>query len=573
MKDLKIISIDRKTLYDEIWENSLHKTAEKYNVSDIKLKEACITAEIPLPTLSYWGKKNMEMDVSADIVPLPASEKTMVEVVVKTVRKAVNPDRKKKQTKEIMPKQNLPQIDEQEKPKDADQPHRGIVVVSRQELYDTIWKLQNMSKAAKQYDIPITRLTAVCEASNIPLPTPSQMGDRYNRWCMKEVPLPRSEQTEVKLYTRKAYFKGWQKEYQEYIQQIAELNNIKKEKPKMTARQLLVATRESVQKDKTTEDELLALLMDTTTLCSMDKDMRESVFRQAISLPKMKSGKLHPDVVGYKQSIEKWENTTGYTARENVPANIQNIAKNTRKRVYGIMDILVQGIAPFGGKMKEGAFLEIGKDRIRIEFAEGTDEVPHVLTKEEAKQLAKYNDEKRWGGYASKPNIRKYDHPYNGLLRVRIGNTYYGEGDRISIGDSREGIHLEDRMDEIMIAVFEKMELHRIRREDEEEKARRQEEEKRRAEEHWQRISEEKDKTRELIARARRHRVAMEIREYVSAMLKAEWEEYSSEWAEWALKKADWYDPVTEREDELLGKDIDLKKQEQKTRPYWNGFY
>jgi hypothetical protein len=128
-------------------------------------------------------------------------------------------------------------------------------------------------------------------------------------------------------------------------------------------------------------------------------------------------------------------------------------------------------------------------------------------------------------------------------------------------------------MDEIMIAVFEKMELHRIRREDEEEKARRQEEEKRRAEEHWQRISEEKDKTRELIARARRHRVAMEIREYVSAMLKAEWEEYSSEWAEWALKKADWYDPVTEREDELLGKDIDLKKQEQKTRPYWNGFY
>ena len=67
------------------------------------------------------NKKNMEMDVSADIVPLPASEKTMVEVVVKTVRKDVNPDRKKKQTKEIMPKQNLPQSDEQEKPKSATQ--------------------------------------------------------------------------------------------------------------------------------------------------------------------------------------------------------------------------------------------------------------------------------------------------------------------------------------------------------------------------------------------------------------------------------------------------------------------
>ncbi len=570
MKERRTISIDRQVLYDEIWENSLHKTAVKYNVSDARLKEACIAAEIPLPTLSYWGKKNMEMDVSAEVVPLPESKQTMVVVVQKTEGKAANSVGEKKTKKEPVSRKSSPKIDSHIKPV---KPAKGITVVSRQEIYDTIWKLQNMSKTAKQYDIPVTRLTTICEVSNIPLPTPTQMGDRYHRWRMEKVPLPQSEQTEVRLYTKKAYYKGWQKEYEEYILQTAELNHIKREKPQLTARQILVKSREGGDEEKKSKEELLDLLLNSPTLCSMDKDMRGNVFRQVISLSEKKSGKLHHDVVSYRQSVEKWEMTTGYEARNNVPANIRGIAKNSRKRMYGIMDLLVQGISPFGGSMKDGAILIIGKDQIGIEFVEGTDKVPHVLTKEEAKQLAEYNDAKRWKRYASMPNIKKYDNQYNGLLRIRIGNTYYGEGDRISIADSKEGLRLEDRIDEMLIAVFEKMEAHRIRREAEEEKERKREEEKRRAEERKQRISEEKDKTRELVSCARRCRIAMEIRNYVSAMREAESAEYSSEWAEWALKKADWYDPVISREDELLGDYFDLEKQEQKPKSFWDGFY
>lgn len=74
-----------------------------------------------------------------------------------------------------------------------------------------------------------------------------------------------------------------------------------------------------------------------------------------------------------------------------------------------------------------------------------------------------------------------------------------------------------------------------------------------------------------MISLARRHKVAMEIREYVTAMRDAESAEYNPEWADWALKKADWYDPVIAREDELLGTTVDLKKEKQNYRSYWNG--
>ena len=52
-------------------------------------------------------------------------------------------------------------------------------------------------------------------------------------------------------------------------------------------------------------------------------------------------------------------------------------------------------------------------------------------------------------------------------------------------------------------------------------------------------------------------------------MIEAENAERNSKWAEWALKKADWYDPVVAEEDELLGKDVNLKKDGNKKTFLW----
>ena len=578
MKETKrTISVDRQVLYEEIWENSLHKTAMKYNTTDSKLKEACVAVQIPLPTQSYWSKKHMGIDVSSEIIPLPASNESVVGIILKEDRKATNADKNKTEPKgtvikspKVREKKNKEQNKEKSNTKTA-KGTKGIIIVSRQELYDIIWKLKNMNETAKQYNIPVTRLTAICEASNIPLPTPSHRGDKYNRWIMKAVPLPESAQVEVKLYTRQADNVGAMKECQEYIQQIAELNHIKREKPEVTARQVLVNERESTQEKKKTGDELLVCLLETSTLRSMDDGKRERVFRHAVSMPGKISRRLHPDVINYKQSIETWENATRYDIRKNVPANIKNIAKSSRKRMFTIMNTLAEAMSVYDGKLKDGSLLVIGKDQIGIEFVEGIDKVPHVMTKEETKLMAKYEADKRIKRYSPRPDIPKYDHSHNGLLRVRIGNTYSDDGNRISIGDVKDGIKLEDRMDEILIAIFEKMESYRISREAREERARIEAEEKKRADERKQRISEEKDKTRELISLARRHKIAMEIREYVSAVREAESPDYNPEWADWALKKADWYDPVIAREDELLGTTVDLKKEKQNYRSYWNG--
>ena len=578
MKETKrTISVDRQALYEEIWGKSLHKTALKYNTTDNKLKEACVAARIPLPTQSYWSKKHMGIDVSSEIMPLPASNESVVEIILKEDRKATNAIQEKSEAKgtvikspKVREKKNKEQNKEKSNTKTA-KGTKGIIIVSRQELYDIIWKLKNMNETAKQYNIPVTRLTAICEASNIPLPTPSHMGDKYNRWIMKAVPLPESAQVEVKLYTRQADNVGAMKEYQGYIQQIAELNHIKREKPEVTARQVLVNEREGTQEKKKTGDELLVCLLETSTLRSMDDGKRERVFRHAVSMPGKISKRLYPDVINYKQSIETWENATRYDIRKNVPANIKNIAKSSRKRMFTIMNTLAEAMSVYDGKLKDGSLLVIGKDQIGIEFVEGIDKVPHVMTKEETKLMAKYEADQRIKRYSPRPDIPKYDHSHNGLLRVRIGNKYSDDGNRISIGDVKDGIKLEDRMDEILIAIFEKMESYRISREAREERARIEAEEKKRAEERKQRISEEKDKTRELISLARRHKIAMEIREYVSAVREAESPDYNPEWADWALKKADWYDPVIAREDELLGTTVDLKKEKQNYRSYWNG--
>ncbi|MCR5810322.1 MAG: hypothetical protein K6G34_02780 [Lachnospiraceae bacterium] len=291
----------------------MHKTAMKYNTTDSKLKEACVAVQIPLPTQSYWSKKHMGIDVSSEIIPLPASNASVVEIILKEDRKATNADKNKTEPKGTViktPKVREKKTKEQNKEKINTKTAKGIIIVSRQELYDIIWKLKNMNETAKQYNIPVTRLTAICEASNIPLPTPSHMGDKYNRWIMKAVPLPESTQVEVKLYTRQADNVGAMKECQKYIQQIAELNHIKREKPEVTARQVLVNERESTQEKKKTGDELLVCLLETSTLRSMDDGKRERVFRHAVAMPGKISKRLHPDVINYKQSIETWEKAT-----------------------------------------------------------------------------------------------------------------------------------------------------------------------------------------------------------------------------------------------------------------------
>jgi len=204
--------------------------------------------------------------------------------------------------------------------------------------------------------------------------------------------------------------------------------------------------------------------------------------------------------IRYKNAIAAWENQghRNYYDRIEPPPNVTMFSKASRKRVFALLDNIYRAVEYFGGRATKNFDIAIGKDIVEIEIVEGKDDIPHVMTKEEAKQLVEYNDAKRRGRYAWEPKIPKYDHPYNGRLRVRIGDNRWNHT-RVSFGDDKDGTLLEDQFGEILITIFEKAEKERIDRERREEEQRRIEEERRRAEERRQRIELEKKKTETLI--------------------------------------------------------------------------
>jgi hypothetical protein len=77
------IIMTREKLYNEIWEISLKRVAEKYNLNYAKFINSCKEYNIPCPTSAYWTKKHMGMDVSDDIISLPESEEKNVALFLK----------------------------------------------------------------------------------------------------------------------------------------------------------------------------------------------------------------------------------------------------------------------------------------------------------------------------------------------------------------------------------------------------------------------------------------------------------------------------------------------------------
>ncbi len=209
-----------------------------------------------------------------------------------------------------------------------------------------------------------------------------------------------------------------------------------------------------------------------------------------------------------------------------------------------------------GGSVNDDLSVKIKNDVVRIKVAESEDKVKHELTKKEAQELIKYEDEIKRNKWASKPRIRQYDYVYNGRIRI-----VFGERDFIRDSEKEK---LEDRLGDILIRLYEKSEENRIARELREEEQRRREEEKRRQEEIRRRKELEIAHTKELVNMADDYQIASNIRAYINALVESGSQEATPDWIEWAQKKADWYDPTIARDDEYLGRRDQGKNKEEK---------
>ena len=268
------------------------------------------------------------------------------------------------------------------------------------------------------------------------------------------------------------------------------------------------------------------------------------------------------DIADDKSKLKEAQSRPYYNPRhnkpENEPAFFKEMSDECMSRAIAILDTVFKSIESLGGSINSDLSVKIRDDIVRFRMVESQDQVKHEMTKQEAQELVKYNDDIKNHRWASKPQIRKYDKVYNGKLRIEFGERSY-----IRDNDSEK---LEDRLGDILVTLYEKAEENRIVREAREEAERKRVEEARCREENRQRKEQEIRLVKELVNKAEDYRIAKEIREYIQAMIDSGNEDITPEWIEWALKKADWYDPSIETEDEYLGKRQHEKSAEEKEK-------
>ena len=432
---------------------------------------------------------------------------------------------------------------------------KGIVKLTRKQLYDEIWAL-SVAGVARKYNLNYGKLIATCKAENVPFPssgywTRKNMGKDVSN---EAVELSGHEETEISLITNDATIKRIRKVKAEIVEN-KQTDII--EDAKVVVEELQQNKAENISK------------WSGGMLEFLDETERNKVLEVACNLRINQNTRLHKTLVQYKKDIADYktrlkeaQNRSYYNPRYNKPENepefFKEMSDECMPRAIAILDTVFKAIESMGGSINSDLSVKIRGDIVRFRMVESQDQVKHEMTKQEAQALVKYNDDIKNHRWASKPQIRKYDKVYNGKLRIVFGERSY-------IRDTNSE-KLEDRLGDILVTLYEKAEENRIVREACEETERKRVEETRRREENRQRKEQEIRLVKELVNKAEDYRIAKEIREYIQAMIDSGNEDITPAWIEWARKKADWYDPSIATEDEYLGKRQHEKNAEEKEK-------
>ena len=443
---------------------------------------------------------------------------------------------------------------------------KRTTTLSRQQLYDEIWQM-SVAGVARKYNLNYAKLIAKCREANIPFPssgywTRKNMGKDVSG---EVVALPPSDNENVELLL--AGVKAEKKK--KVISHADEPHSDMEEGLKKAASSMKEQEKETGNEDqavpvKETVEEGCA---DDAVLPFLDSVEKKRVLQAASELRIRDKKKLHEQLIKYRKSMTEWkqkqkeaQNQRGYQRRnrpDDEPAYFNEISPESQQRAFLILDALFCAVEELGGQVNADLSMRVMADTVRIRNAEGQDKVKHELTKHEARALVEYNDRVKRNGWASKPQIRKYDSIYNGKLRIIFDNGEY-------IRDTGKE-KLEDRLGDLLMRLYENSEEARIQRERLEEERRKREEEARRQAEIQKRKEDEVRRTRELLNQAEDYRIACEIRQYIAAVARQkDITPETAAWIQWANRKADWYDPIVAAEDEYLGRREHSKAKEEK---------
>lgn len=414
---------------------------------------------------------------------------------------------------------------------------------SRKELYEEIWS-NTLKHTAIKYGITSPKLKQICIDNNIPTPSSGYFTRRdlgFNVTAEK-TPLPESESDEIVfvpnakkaiISTIEANLESKTEEYKEVINDVPSRED-DQGKPDNTL--------ENIYADK---------------LLFLDEEYREKVIDEVASIQIRANKKYHYRIYEYRDEIKQYKKDLRESERSSYhypygrnpylekPLYYDDISSESLPRMERILDALFCSIEKLDCQVNADFTITKGKDTIPISFSEGKGKVLHELTKEEAKQMVEYEEEKRNKHYPSRPKIKKYDYLFNDKLSIKVGLSTF----RDSANEK-----LENMLGKILIAIFEEFESARIAREKREEEERLRQEEAQRKEELRKRKNLEIERTQQLVNKSEDYVIANQIRQYVQAVINSgNLNEETIEWIHWANKKADWFDPSIKLEDEYLG--------------------
>lgn len=531
MAVLPVIRLTRKQIYDEVWTIAVSGMALKYNIPYSSMRKQIMDAGIPIPPPGYWTKKEYGKDAGiAELVGNPDEVVALYKssAVATKMRKSA-PVAAEEHSEEPIPSGNVSPDDNpisQEAEISSSVADVSVLgepevqegwggtkhnVYRREVLYREVWQFP-VTEVAKKYAVSDVAIHKICKSLNIPTP-PRGYWEKLRAGKKVEVlPLPPSDGKDVKTGVRNENV---------YTQSVSD------------------------------------------SLAFMSEEERATVLAVAsqILLPAEKE-KQHPKVATYRKQLPNLMKTK--TAK---PLYLSDsLAEETRSRVFRITDALIKAAEPLGISMDDELRFCCGQDAVQLRFSEATTEVPHELTKEEKMAKLQYEDDMKRRGWGSKPNIRKYDHIYNGTVSV-------GVGEKRRFRDSKSGL-LEQRLGEILIAIFVAINDAKIAREEREEKERKRLEEEQRKRDYQRRYNEEVARTLALENQADDYDMACKIRALIAAVeSREEISESIQQWLSWAREKADWYDPTISTEDEFFGKRKHGQSAEEKKpkemRYYW----
>jgi hypothetical protein len=535
------VVMSREQLYNKIWEISVMGVAKKYNAPYGLLLKLCKEVNIPIPPSGYWTKLNFGKPVTqtplpdskTDMITLPNQDisiiknnkannevqNTRMDVVstivnvkefkdIQHVNLPVLPTNALSTEQDILEKAEYNGINSQQSPK--------YNIYNREILYKEVWEIP-VTEVAKKYGVSDVAIHKICKSLDVPTPTNGYWAKVYAGKPVIQTPLPKTNKPAQKFGIR-------------------------------------------TDLEKSTET-------DSTVLGFMEDEEREMLLAIADQIQLTKEGaKMHPKIIAHKRTITEWNKnnkkvTSSYRGSrynsEPSPVFYDSVSEETMPRVFRILDTLIHTMEPLGCILTDDLKFIVSNEKVSIQFSEAKDEIKHVNTKEENMQLLKYEDDRKRYSYASKPNIRKYDHVYNGRLSITVHNTK-------TYRDCKS-YQVEERLGDILVQMYEAADVLRKEREAKEEAERRRKDEERLREERRKRYNIEVERTLALTNLAEDYDIACKIRSYVSAVeVTGNKDEKTLEWIDWAKDKADWYDPTIAREDELLGKREHEKDKEKK---------